>query len=104
MCLLAVSQCCRRWFLGKTRRRAAWASLKGVVLVYREAVSSRLYLKVPKHLHLVFFPSDYCRVLSCLVLSCSVMSFVSMAVLYVVSVAVFSGYNVLVLFDSSLAL
>ena len=39
-------QCCRRWFLGRTRRKTAWAWLRGVVLGFREAASSLLSLKV----------------------------------------------------------
>lgn len=39
-------QCCRRWFLGRTRRKTAWAWLRGVVLGFRVAASSPLSLKV----------------------------------------------------------
>lgn len=39
-------QCCRRWFLGRTRRKTAWAWLHGVVLGFRVAASSPLSLKV----------------------------------------------------------
>lgn len=39
-------QCCRRWFLGRTRRKTAWAWLHEVVLGYRVAASSLLSLKV----------------------------------------------------------
>lgn len=100
VCFLAVSQCCRRWFLGKTRRRAAWASLSGVVLGYREAVSSPLCLKVPERLRLLFFffdlLSDCC--LSCPVAWCLLCLWVS--VQYIVAVALVSVCSASVLFDS----
>lgn len=53
-------QCCRRWFLGRSRRKTAWAWLRGAVLVFRVAASSPLSLKVAPHptppLSILFFP------------------------------------------------
>lgn len=43
---LLSPQCCRRWFLGRTQRKTAWAWLPGVVLGFRVAASCPLSLKV----------------------------------------------------------
>lgn len=47
ICFSSVSlQCCRRWFSGRSRRRTAWAWLRGVASAFRAAASSHLCLKV----------------------------------------------------------
>lgn len=67
-CLSAVSQFYRRWSLGKTRRRAAWAWRSGVVLGCREAVSCRRSQKVSTSLK--FQPRPVVSVVQCCITVC----------------------------------